>query len=209
MAAPAFLVNRYAPLQLPQPYNQMPQDYLKTLPCFSGEYEQTIKNHVVVFCNFVESLKVEHLDVVLRLFVQSLDGEARKCFKGLPNNTIPSWEEMECVFIQRWGEKRDHGYSLTEFNAIKKKYDETVAEFVRRFNKLYNSLPAEIKPPPAGAEITFAQAFESNLGFTLRERRDPTIDQIQTYALEIEENLVAAGKAPETQPTLDKEKAKT
>ena len=89
-----------------------------------------------------------------------MDGEARKWFKGLPNNTIPSWEEMECLFIQRWGETRDHGYSLTEFNAIKKNFDETVAEFIRRFNKLYNSLLAEIKPPPAGAKITFARDFE-------------------------------------------------
>jgi len=39
MATPAFLMNRYAPLQLPQPFNQMPQDYLKTLPHFSGEDE--------------------------------------------------------------------------------------------------------------------------------------------------------------------------
>lgn len=69
MAAHAFLVNRYAPVQLPQPLNQMPQDYLKTLLNFSGEDEQTTENHVVVFCNFAESLNVEYLDVVLRLFV--------------------------------------------------------------------------------------------------------------------------------------------
>ena len=110
-------MNRYAPLQLPQPFNQMPQDYLKILPHFSGEDEQTTENHIVVFCNFAESLNVEHLDVVLRLFVQSLDGEARKWFKGLPNNTNPSWEEMERLFIQKWGEKGDHGYSLTKFNS--------------------------------------------------------------------------------------------
>jgi len=127
-----------------------------------------------------------------------LDGKARKWFKGLPNNTIPSWEEMECLFIQKWGEKRNHGYSLTKFNAIKKKSDETVVEFVKRFNKLYNSFPVEIKPLPAGAKITFAGDFESNFGFTLREIRSPTLDQIQTNALEIEANLVAAGKAPET-----------
>lgn len=82
-----------------------------------------------------------------------------------------------------------------------------MAEFVRRFNKLYNRLLVEIKPPPAGAKITFAGAFESNFGFTLRERRSPTLDQIQTYALEIEANLVAARKAPKTQPTQDKGKA--
>ena len=83
-----------------------------------------------------------------------------------------------------------------------------MAEFVRRFNKLYNSLLAEIKPSPTSAKITFAGAFESNFGFTLRERRAPTLDQIQTDALEIEVNLVAARKAPETQLSQDKGKAK-
>jgi len=42
----------------------------------------------------------------------------------------------------------------------------------------------------------------------LRERRAPTLDQIQTNALEIEASLVAVGKAPETQRTQDKGKAK-
>jgi len=70
--------------------NLIPQEYLKILPRFSGEDEQTIKKHIVVFCNFVEKLNVEHIDVVLRLFVQSLDGEARKWFNGFPNNSIPT-----------------------------------------------------------------------------------------------------------------------
>ena len=83
----------------------------------------------------------------MRLFVQSLDGEARKWFKGLQNGSISNWEELENRFTQRWGEKRDHGYSLTEFNAIKRKPNENIFEFVKIFNKLYNSLPIEMKPP--------------------------------------------------------------
>ena len=92
--------------------------------------------------------------------MQSLDGEARKWFKGLPNNSIPTWEEMECSLTQRWGEKRDHGYSLIGFNVIKKKSNESVVEFIRRFNKLYNSLLVDIKPPLANAKITFVGDFE-------------------------------------------------
>ena len=64
-------------------------------------------------------MNVEHLDVVLRLFVQSLDGEAWKWFKSLANHTVKTWEEMENFFTLKWGEKRDHGYVLTEFNALK------------------------------------------------------------------------------------------
>lgn len=137
---------------------------------------------------------MEHIDVVMRLFVQSLDGEARKWFKGLPNNSINAWDELENQFTQIWGEKRDHGYSLTEFNAIKRKSDENFSEFIKTFNKLYNSLSVEIKTPPFGAKVVFVGAFEIDFSFTLRERRSPTLEQIQTDALEIEANMTAAGK---------------
>ena len=42
----------------------------------------------------------------------------------------------------------------------------------------------------------------------MRERRSPTLDQIQIDALEIEVHLVVVGKTPDTQPTQDKGKAK-
>ena len=74
-------------------------------------------------------------------FVKSLNGEARKSFKGLPNGSINNWEELETQFTRRWCEKRDHGYSLMEFNAIKKNSNENMNDFIKRFNKLYNSLP--------------------------------------------------------------------
>ena len=75
-------------------------------------------------------------------------------------------------------------------------------DFVRRFNKLYNSLPAEMKPPPIGARVVFAGAFEPDFSFTLRERRSPTLDHIKIDALEIEANISAAAKVQ------DKGKAK-
>ena len=64
------------PLALPQTLNEMPQGYLKVLPRFNGEHNTAAQKHLEVFCAFAEDFNVEHLDVVLRLFVQSLDGEA-------------------------------------------------------------------------------------------------------------------------------------
>jgi len=90
MAGPAFILNRYTPIQLPQQLNPMPREYLKKFPQFSEEDEQRTEKHIAVFCNFVENINVEHLDVFLRLFVQSLDGEARKWFKGITNKSIPT-----------------------------------------------------------------------------------------------------------------------
>ena len=98
MEAPSFLMNRYAPLNLPQPVNAMPQEYLKLLPRFIGEDEVTVEQHLPLFFTFAENLNVEHLDVVMRFFVQSLNGEARKWFNGFPNASINNWEELETQF---------------------------------------------------------------------------------------------------------------
>ena len=82
------------------------------------------------------------------------------------------------------------------------------SEFVKRFNKLYNSLPIEMKPPPVGAKVVFARDFEVDFSFTLRERRSPTLEQIQTDALEIEANMTTAGKIKENQSIQEKGKEK-
>jgi len=74
-----------------------------------------------MFYALVENLNVEHIDMVMRLFVQSLDGEERKWFKPLPGNSISTWEELENDFMHKWGDKKDHGYFLIEFNVANKK----------------------------------------------------------------------------------------
>ena len=68
--------------------NAMPQEYLKLLPHFTGEDEETVEKHLPLFFSFAENLNVEHLDVIMRLFGQSLYVEAIKWFEGLPNGSI-------------------------------------------------------------------------------------------------------------------------
>ena len=102
---------------------------------------------------------MEHLDVFLRMFVQSLDGEARKWFKTLGDRSITTWEGMEDTFLRKWGEKKDHGHCLTEFNTLRKRHNKGVSEFIKRFNKLYLSLPADMKPHQTAAKVVFVAAF--------------------------------------------------
>lgn len=161
------------------------------MPRFIGEDDISAQKHIDSFYPFAKNLSVENLDVILRLFVQSLDGEAKKWFKTLPNDSINTWEEMENAFIKKWGNKKDYGYILREFNAMKKKHNEYVSKFIKMFNKLYNSLPIEIKPPQVVAKVFFSRAFELEFGFTLIERMSRTLDQIQTDALEVEANFTS------------------
>ena len=120
-------MNKYAPLALPQVVNDMPQDYIKILPRFNGENEIDAQKHLETFYSFVDNFNVENLDVVLRLFMQSLDGEARKWFKTLADHSVTTWEIMEDNFLRKWGEKKDHGHCLIEFNTLKKRHNEGVS----------------------------------------------------------------------------------
>ena len=167
----------------------MPQDYLKIFPRFTGENEIDAQKHLETFCSFAEKFNVEHLDVVLRLFVQSLDGEARKWFKTLGNRSVTTWDDMETTFLRKWKGKKDHGQCLTEFNTLKKKYNEGVSEFIKRFNKLYLNLPADMKPHQNAVKVIFIAAFDSDFGFSLRERKPATLDDAQSDALELEATL--------------------
>lgn len=66
---------------------------------------------------------------------------------------------------------------------MKRKDNEDVSKFIKWFNKLYNSLPAEIKPSQATAKVDFAGAFEPYFGFTLIERNSNSLGHIQINAL--------------------------
>ena len=102
---------------------------------------------------------------------------------------------MENTFKRKWGENKDHGYCLTEFNALRKRHNEDVSKFIKIFNKLYTSLPAEMKPHQIVAKVVFVAVFDVDFGFSLKERKSSTLDESQTDALEVETNFASTGNS--------------
>jgi hypothetical protein len=71
----AIIAARYAPLILTQVlYAFPPNDYMYYLLRFNGEGEVTIEEHLNSFYNFAYNFNLDHADVWMRPFVQSLDG---------------------------------------------------------------------------------------------------------------------------------------
>jgi glycosidase len=122
------------------------RDYMKYLPRFNGEGEVTTKENLTSFYSFAYNFNVEHTDVWMRLFVQSLDGEVRKWFRGLPANSIADIDALDEVFLKQWGDKKDCMYYITKFGALRRKNGESVSDFTKRFNKMYSKILDEIKP---------------------------------------------------------------
>jgi hypothetical protein len=144
------------------------------------------------FDQFVDILGIEYEDVYMRLFIQNFEGQVRTWFRGLPADSITTYDELETDFLRQWGEKKDHLYYLTEFGALRKKPSETVSEFIQIFNKLYSKIPIEVKPSQPAAKVTFAGAFDSDFALLLRERRATTLAGMQDDAIEIESNMMAS-----------------
>jgi hypothetical protein len=189
------LLLRYAPLILPQPLNPLPAgDYLKYMPKFSGEGDVTAEEHLAAFYSYADNLNIENEDVWMRVFIQSLDGEVRKWFRGLAPGSIAGIEALDNVFLRQWGDRKDYIYYMTEFGSLKKQEGESVSDFSKRFNKMYNKIPAEIKPSEASAQISYASAFDPDFCLVLRERRATSLAQMQDAAIEVESNILAADR---------------
>jgi hypothetical protein len=65
----------------------------------------------------------------MRVFVQSLDGESRKWFKGLNLGYISRIEALDDSFLRHWGDKKDFMYYIIEFGSLKRKERESVSKF--------------------------------------------------------------------------------
>jgi hypothetical protein len=191
----AIVAARYAPLVLPQPMNALPVgDYLKYMPKFTGEEDITAEEHLSTFYSYADNLNIENEDVWMRVFVQSLDGEARKWFRGLTPGSIDGIEALDDSFLRHWGDKKYFLYYITEFGSLKRREGESVSDFSKRFNKMYNNIPTEIKPTKTSAKITYSSAFDPEFCLLLRERRATSLAHMQDASLEVESNILAANK---------------
>jgi hypothetical protein len=58
------------------PYDLRARKWLKRIPLFAGRLGESVKDHLVKFLQVVGDFNVEHKDVVMRMFVSTLEWEA-------------------------------------------------------------------------------------------------------------------------------------
>jgi hypothetical protein len=95
--------------------------YLKYMPKFTREEYITSEDHLDAFYSNADNLNIENEDVWMRVFVQSLYGEARKWFRGLNPGCIVGIKDLDDVFLRQWGDKKYFMYYITEFRSLKRK----------------------------------------------------------------------------------------
>jgi len=112
---------RYGPLVLPTPMNAMHAgEYQEFIPKFTGTEGVRAEEHLESFYNYADNLNIYEEDVWMRVFVQSLDGEARKWFNKLVPRSIVDIEALDDVFLKHWGDDEVLLYEHIEFGNLQR-----------------------------------------------------------------------------------------
>jgi hypothetical protein len=97
---PSKTQHRYRPLKLPHILHDFPPKYYEYLPVFDGEPDAiSAEKHIQGFEHFIDLFEIDHDDVCMRVFSQSLKGDTKDWFRHLQPETISSWEELKNVFF--------------------------------------------------------------------------------------------------------------
>lgn len=92
---------RHVPQVLPVPLNAMlVGEYQKYMPKFTGIEGVMNEEHLESFYSYADNLDISEDDVWMRVFIQNLDGEARKWFKELTLRPIIDIEALDDVFLK-------------------------------------------------------------------------------------------------------------
>ena len=112
--------------------------HYKYLPKFDGESKYfTAEKHLQPFEHFFDLFEIEHDDVCMRDFSQSLQEDVKEWIKHLQSETISTWEEFSDIFFKFWSKRRSLDQILSEFYSMKKHEGETMSSFNRKFAIFY------------------------------------------------------------------------
>ena len=81
----------------------------------------------------------------MRLFSLSLEDDAFEWFTDLDDDNIKTFAQFETTLSSIWGEKKENQHLLAALNKTKKKENETIKKFNKKFNDFVSILHKDIK----------------------------------------------------------------
>jgi len=152
---------------------QMPPIFKIWLPTFTGSDGERANFHMNEFYSYfgLHPVDDDAEDVVMELFPTTLHGNAKKWYDDLPNATFTSMNQLEEVFLKKWGIKLEEIQTfLNRLQYAKQGEIETVWNFWNRFESLLYQLPGDHFPEDKDLVYLFTNALLVHLGFLLSKK---------------------------------------
>ena len=147
---------------------------------------------------YARGVDYNHEDVKMSLFVLSLEEDALDWFTEKLDNSFNSLQSIINAFKDKYGDKREERRLVKAINVIKKKENETIEEFNKRFNGIIKELPQDCNPLDKSLLSLlgfYIDAFNANTSYELRCAKTNVYKAAQVLAEEIEKDKKASGKS--------------
>ena len=153
---------RYAPMNIthiPGFPNKIPKvDWLKYLPSFRDEKDDSVVMHLIKFHRHIHRLGLKlPEDCLMKMFMASLEDDARLWYEGLPAASIYSLKDFHMIFCKNY--KQHHPALLL------------IESFCGRFEDLFQLMGIDIDDP----DIMNDQFEEALLELSLHYNERSTI----------------------------------
>jgi hypothetical protein len=124
----------------------------------------------------------------MRLFLNSLTGNARNWINTLPSGSLKTPEYLEQDFMRRWGKVESMASIYSQYLKICKKSDEGVREFNDRFNTLIRKFEPKFFQESIILQH-YLNSLEGILQFSLKNQFPTSLEEAQDVSFQIEENI--------------------
>jgi hypothetical protein len=116
------------------------------LPMFLGDEIMDPKRHMDQFLSMCELHLIEHDDIMVRFFLQTLIGPTYEWYMSLSSWSIASFDDIETIFMTMYAPRVAYHTLLTQFTQMHLKEGERIRDFNLRFYKVLNQLPQDQIP---------------------------------------------------------------
>ena len=175
-------------------YHPLPSSSRKNIPKFTGDGKVTVDEHIRAFFTAINILGVSHEDVVVRLFVETLTEAAADWFYYLADGSITNWNTMRVAFEDRFKSVENEYALLVQLTSVKKLPSTGMRDFVANFNKIVHKIPVANRPTAGNLKTFSISAMPPDIGFELRRSRPADLKVAQRTAVELEDDMIAAGR---------------
>ena len=108
---------------------------------------------------------------------------------------ISTIKDLQEAFMEIWGEWKDNHHLLASLNTIKRNENETIEEFIKRFNDTISSFLATISLPLISILIHFIEAFNKKISYQLRVKDPQDLKAAQTIVIKTNSNMQASWRS--------------
>lgn len=168
------------------------------LPNFQGNNAISANSHLRDFsiwmAKYGRSDDFDHEDVIMTLFILTLGGDAYDQFAEKPQNSFNSLQSIINAFKEKYGDKREGRRHIKALSLIKKREDENIEEFNKRFNGTIRELRQDYKPTDKTLQDFYIDAFSLEPYYELRRAKLNDYRDCQSLAIELENDKAASGK---------------